>query len=238
MTEHVSAIDAVVAGYGNVIALHGVSIDIFERGITALLGSNGAGKSTLLKAIAGLVRVRAGRILFRNEDITNRQCHERVERGIVLIPEGRMIFPFMRVEENLRIGAFTQHARKRTKESLETVYGLFPRLKERRMQFAGTMSGGEQKMLAIGLGLMACPRFVLLDEPTLGLAPLIARSIFKTINQLKATGLTILLAEQDVRRTLQISDRVYVLENGKTVMEGTGAALLSDPKISSAYLGI
>jgi branched-chain amino acid transport system ATP-binding protein len=230
--------DAVVAGYGNIIVLHNVSIEICERGITALLGSNGAGKSTLLKAVAGLGRLRAGRILYRNEDIANCQCHERVERGIVLVPEGHMIFPSMSVEDNLRIGAFTPRARRRTKDSLEAVYGRFPYLKERRRQFAGTMSGGEQKMLAIGLGLMACPRFLLLDEPTLGLAPLVARSIFNTINQLKATGLTILLAEQDVRRTLQISDRAYVLENGRNVMEGTGAALLSDPKISSAYLGI
>jgi branched-chain amino acid transport system ATP-binding protein len=238
MTEHILKAESIVAGYGNVIALHDVSVESCESSITALLGSNGAGKSTFLKAIAGLVHLRAGRILYWNEDISSYQCHVRVERGIVLVPEGRMIFPYMSVEDNLRIGAFTPRARRRTKESLETVYDHFPRLKERRMQFAGTLSGGEQKMLAIGLGLMACPRFLLLDEPTLGLAPLLARSIFKTINQLRATGLTILLAEQDVRRTLRISDRAYVLENGQTVMEGTGAALLSDPKISSAYLGI
>lgn len=238
MSDHLMKGEALVAGYGNAIAVHDVSIEIREHGITALLGSNGAGKSTLLKAIAGLLRLRAGKLIYEDEDISHSQCHERVERGIVLVPEGRMIFPAMSVQDNLRIGAFTPRARKCTKESLEAVYNYFPRLKERRMQFAGTMSGGEQKMLAIGLGLMACPRFLLLDEPTLGLAPLIARGIFKTIDQLRVSGLTILLAEQDVRRTLQISDQAYVFENGRAVMEGSGAALLSDPKISTAYLGI
>lgn len=238
MTDHLLRGEGLIAGYGNAIAVHGVSIEIPDRGITALLGSNGAGKSTLLKAIAGVLRLRAGKLFYEDRDIANYPCHERVDLGIVLVPEGRMIFPVMTVEDNLRLGAFTPRARKRTKERLESVYDYFPRLKERRTQFAGTLSGGEQKMLAIGLGLMACPRFLLLDEPTLGLAPLIARSIFKTIDQLRASGLTILLAEQDVRRILRISDHAYVFENGKAVMEGTGAALLSDAKISTAYLGI
>lgn len=238
MTEELLRGEGLVAGYGNAIALHEVSISIPERGITALLGSNGAGKSTLLKAIAGVLRLKAGKLFYENEDISNYPCHERVERGIVLVPEGRMIFPAMTVHNNLRLGAFSLRARQRVKESVEMAYDYFPRLKERRTQFAGTLSGGEQKMLAIGLGIMACPRFLLLDEPTLGLAPLIARNIFKTIDQLRTSGLTILLAEQDVRRTLQISDRGYVFENGRAVMEGTGPVLLSDSKISRAYLGM
>jgi branched-chain amino acid transport system ATP-binding protein len=228
----------VVSGYGDVIALHGVSLAVSEGSVTALLGSNGAGKSTLLKTVAGILTPQRGEIAFDGDAIGGRRASERVERGIVLIPEGRLIFPDMSVEENLRVGAFAPHARPHVARGLERAYTLFPRLAERRRQSGGTLSGGEQQMLALGRGLMAEPRLLLLDEPTLGLAPLIAQSIFRVIERLRSEGLTILLAEQDARRTLAIADYGYVLESGTQVMEGSGAELLADPKINSAYLGL
>jgi len=227
-----------VAGYGDVLALHGVSCRIERGQITALLGSNGAGKSTLLKTLAGLLPPRRGAILFEGAEIGRTRSHWRVELGIVLVPEGRMIFPNMSVEENLRIGAFAPHARSQSSEGLDRVYAMFPRLAERRRQHGGTLSGGEQQILALGRGLMARPRLLLLDEPSLGLAPLVAQAICDTIQALKSAGLTIVLAEQDVRRTLTMADQAYVLESGRRVMAGTGAELLADPKINSAYLGI
>jgi branched-chain amino acid transport system ATP-binding protein len=228
----------IVAGYGDVMALHGVSLAVRDGSVTALLGSNGAGKSTLLKTVAGILTPRRGEIAFDGGAIAGKRASERVERGIVLIPEGRLIFPEMSVEENLRVGAFAPHARRHVARGLERAYALFPRLAERRRQSGGTLSGGEQQMLALGRGLMAEPRLLLLDEPTLGLAPLIAQSIFTAIEQLRAEGLTILLAEQDARRTLAIADYGYVLESGTQVMEGSGVELLADPKINSAYLGL
>jgi len=227
-----------VAGYGDVMAVHGVSLRVEPNSVTALLGSNGAGKSTLLRAVAGLLPSRRGRILFKGEDIGRCRSDQRVEQGIVLVPEGRLIFPQLTVEENLRLGAFVAHARARLADGLENAYAMFPRLKERRLQQGGTLSGGEQQMLALARGLMARPCLLLLDEPTLGLAPMAAATIFKTIETLKAAGLTVLLAEQDVRRTLTLADQGYVLESGRGVMAGTGAELLADPKIGSAYLGI
>jgi branched-chain amino acid transport system ATP-binding protein len=176
--------------------------------------------------------------MFERSDLTNLECYGRVERGIIIVPEGRMLFPRMSVEDNLRMGSFAPHARRSSKETFKRVYDLFPRLKERRRQLAGTLSGGEQQMLALGRGLMARPKLLLLDEPTLGLAPLMAQTIFKAIQRLHDEGLTILIAEQDVRRTLACADRGYVLENGKYVMGGTGAELLANPKISQAYLGM
>jgi branched-chain amino acid transport system ATP-binding protein len=228
----------IVSGYGDVMALHGVSLVVREGSVTALLGSNGAGKSTLLKTVAGILTPRRGEIAFDGGIIGQQRASERVERGIVLIPEGRLIFPEMSVEENLRVGAFAPHARPHVVRGLERAYALFPRLAERRRQSGGTLSGGEQQMLALGRGLMAEPRLLLLDEPTLGLAPLIAQSIFTVIERLRADGLTILLAEQDARRTLAIADYGYVLESGTGVMEGSGAELLAEPKINSAYLGL
>jgi len=228
----------IVSGYGDVLVLHGVSLDVAPGSITALLGSNGAGKTTLLKTIAGLIVARAGVMRFEGAEIGALRSSQRVEHGIVLVPEGRMIFPDMSVEENLRVGAFAPKARVGTARGLERVYAKFPRLKERRNQAGGTLSGGEQQMLALGRGLMAEPRLLLLDEPTLGLAPIVTRAIFDTIQELRGEGLTIFLAEQDARRTLAIADRAYVLENGRGVMAGTGAELLADPQINAAYLGI
>ena len=227
-----------VSSYGDVLALHGVSCQVASGRVTALLGSNGAGKTTLLKTLAGLIAPRRGRILLEGAEISRVPSNQRVEQGIVLVPVGRMIFRDMTVEENLRIGAFAPHARRQIADGLEQIYSMFPRLRERRLQLGGTLSGGEQQMLAIGRGLMARPRLLLLDEPTLGLAPVIAQMIFEKIKELKATGLTIVLAEQDVRRTLGIADWAYVLESGRSVMEGTGTELLSSPSIRTAYLGI
>jgi branched-chain amino acid transport system ATP-binding protein len=203
-----------------------------------LLGSNGAGKTTLLRTIAGLLPAREGSIVFEQADMTTLECYKRVNLGVVIVPEGRMLFPRMSVEDNLRMGSFAPKARRISSEMFERVYNLFPRLKERRRQYAGTLSGGEQQMLALGRGLMARPKLLLLDEPTLGLSPLLAQAIFEVVRRLHDEGLTILIAEQDVRRTLSCADRGYVLENGKYAMEGTGSELLANPKINQAYLGM
>jgi len=238
MTAPILAVEDMVAGYGDVVALHGVSLTVASNSITVLLGSNGAGKSTFLRAIAGLLPARRGRITFEGQIITRYRSDQRVERGIVLVPEGRLIFPHMTIEENLRLGAFAPPARAHLAEGLERAYGMFPQLKARRHQLGGTLSGGEQQMLALARGLMARPRLLLLDEPTLGLAPVVAIAIFETIKAFKAAGQTILLAEQDVRRTLQIADQGYVLESGSRALAGSGAELLADPRIGAAYLGI
>jgi branched-chain amino acid transport system ATP-binding protein len=238
MTEASLELSDIVSGYGDVIVLHGVSLTVAKGSITALLGSNGAGKSTLLQTIAGLLMLRHGTLRFERTEIGAFASSRRVADGIVLVPEGRMIFPDMTVEENLRVGAFARKARSAVASRLDRVYAKFPRLKERRRQAGGTLSGGEQQMLALGRGLMAQPRLLLLDEPTLGLAPIVAQGIFETIQELRAEGLTILLAEQDARRTLTIADWGYVLENGKIVMGARGAELLADPQINAAYLGI
>jgi len=238
LTEPLLSVKGVVAGYGQVLAVRGASLEVQPGSITALLGSNGAGKTTLFRTIAGLIRAREGSIVFDGSDMTTLECYSRVERGMVIVPEGRMLFPRMSVEDNLRMGSFVPHARRTSAEMFERVYDLFPRLKERRRQFAGTLSGGEQQMLALGRGLMARPKLLLLDEPTLGLSPLITQIIFKVVRRLHEEGLTILIAEQDVRRTLSCADRGYVLENGRYVMEGTGGELLANPKINQAYLGM
>jgi branched-chain amino acid transport system ATP-binding protein len=238
LSEPLLSVKGIVAGYGHVLAVRGASLEVRPGSITALLGSNGAGKTTLLRTIAGLIPARDGSIVFDGSDVTRLECYGRVERGIVIVPEGRMLFPRLTVENNLRMGSFAPHARDGAAEMFDRVYDLFPRLKERRRQLAGTLSGGEQQMVALGRGLMARPKLLLLDEPTLGLSPLLAQVIFKVVQRLHDEGLTILIAEQDVRRTLSCADRGYVLENGKYVMEGTGTALLANPKINEAYLGM
>ena len=234
-----SAIDALDldAGYGEIRVLHGVTIRAVEGGITAIIGANGAGKSTLMRALAGLVPVTGGRLLHGGEDITALPSHARVGRGIVLVPEGRLIFPELSVRENLILGSVNPRAHARRDETLERVCGMFPRLAERQDQPGGTLSGGEQQMLALGRGLMAQPKVLLLDEPTLGLAPAIARQIFRIVPQLRDLGITVVIAEQDLRRTLRIADHAYVLENGRLAAEGTGAAMESDPEVRRAYLG-
>ena len=226
------------AAYGQVFALKNFSCRVEEGKITALVGSNGAGKTTFLRALSGLLPAQHGRIDFDGGDITHDPSDKRVEAGLAMVPEGRMIFPTFTVEQNLKIGAISKRARDYLVEGLDSSYALFPKLEQRRHQLSGTLSGGEQQMLAVARGLMARPRLLMLDEPTLGLAPLIAEAIFEMMSQLKATGLTLLIVEQDVTRTLQIADYAYVLENGAGVMAGDARDILADPKVRESYLGI
>ena len=230
--------EGIVAGYGEIEIVHGLGFAAAAGEVTALVGANGAGKTTLMRALAGVVPISAGTLRFAGRDIGRVRAHARVEAGIVLVPEGRLIFPHMSVAENLRIGAINPRARGVAAASADEVYALFPRLAERRHQLGGTLSGGEQQMLALGRGLMAKPKLLLLDEPTLGLAPIMAKLIFDTILRLSESGLTIVLAEQDVGQTLTIADRAYVVENGRIALSGEGTALLNDPRVKSAYLGL
>jgi len=226
------------AFYDEVQILWGVNFKVKKGSLTTILGPNGAGKTTTLKSIMGLLDKVNGEIYFEGENITKLPPYKRVERGLVLVPEGRMIFPDLTVLENLEIGAYTPKARKLAKKNLEHVFKLFPRLKERIYQKAGTLSGGEQQMLAIGRGLMACPKLLILDEPSLGLSPKLVLSIFEIIKKLKEEGITILLVEQNVHLALSIADYGYILENGKIIDEGDAKKLEKDPKILEAYLGL
>ncbi|MEZ5667659.1 MAG: ABC transporter ATP-binding protein [Alphaproteobacteria bacterium] len=225
------------AGYGEVGVLHGVDLTVAAGGVTALVGSNGAGKTTLFRCLTGLLPAAAGEIHFEGARIDGLPSHERVARGMVLVPEGRLVLADMSVEANLRVGAINTRARAACAETLASVYALFPRLRERRSQTAGTLSGGEQQMLALGRGLMALPRLLLLDEPTLGLAPAVASQIFRIIPRLVERGVTVLIAEQDVTRTLSCADTGFVMENGRIGLSGPGRALLAMPDIAEAFLG-
>ncbi len=231
-------VDDLVGGYGATRVLHGVSMRVAALGVTALLGANGAGKTTLMKTIAGLNPVQGGRLRFLGEDISKQPCHRRVLAGLVLVPEGRMVFPTLSVADNLRLGAINPRARPQLRSSLDHVYHVFPRLLERERQLAATLSGGEQQMLAIGRGLMAQPKLMLLDEPTLGLAPLIAQQMFELIASLVEGGLTLLLAEQDVPKTLAAANHAYVIETGRVAAEGPADEIASDPRIRQAYMGL
>ncbi len=224
--------------YGELQALWGVSLKVDEGEFVALIGPNGAGKTTTLKAISGLLKPAKGQIVFDGKDITGLPPHTIAAMGIAHVPEGRQIFPGLTVLENLKIGAYVRRAREKFEESLEFVFSLFPRLKERRNQIAGTLSGGERQMLAIARGLMSRPKLLMLDEPSLGLAPKLVLEVMDTLKRLHGEGLTILLVEQNVKYALELADRAYVLETGRVVMEGPGRELLEDPRIKSAYLGI
>ena len=226
------------SGYGEVQVLHDVSFGVAPRSITALVGSNGAGKTTLMQVIAGLLPLTAGHLTFDGTDIGPASTHRRVEQGLSLVPEGRLVFPEFTVEENLRIGAIAPHARDHLGDTLDAMYALFPRLRERRAQAGGTLSGGEQQMLALARGLMSRPRLLLLDEPSLGLAPNIVDQLFETIPRIRDDGVTIFIVEQNVRAALDIADAAYVVENGRVVLEGTGATLLDEPLVKEAYLGL
>jgi branched-chain amino acid transport system ATP-binding protein len=224
--------------YGDAQALDRVSLEVTAGEIVAIVGANGAGKSSLIRSIAGMEMPRSGRVLFRNQDITGRESHEICNLGIGQVAEGRQIFPSLTVLENLQMGAMLPRARAAASRNLEDVLALFPRLAERRHQLAGTMSGGEQQMIAIGRCLMGAPELIMFDEPSLGLAPLVVQEVLHTIHVLNGRGLTILLVEQNVAVSLKISSRAYVLENGRIVMSGTGQRLLHDDRVRQAYLGL
>jgi branched-chain amino acid transport system ATP-binding protein len=224
--------------YGDVQVLWNVSFSIRQGEVVALIGANGAGKSTTLKTLSGLIRPRFGSILFQDEPIHTVAPYTLIERGIVHCPEARRLFTDMTVEENLDMGSLRGEARGRREETKERVFRLFPRLRERRKQQAGLLSGGEQQMVAIGRGLMALPKLLMFDEPSLGLAPILVREIFNIIDKIRQEGTTVLIVEQNVKQTLAIADRAYVLESGRIVMQGTGQSLLSDEHVKTAYLGV
>ena len=222
--------------YGNIQALKGISLEVNEGEIVTLIGSNGAGKTTLLMTVCGSPRARSGRISFEGQDITGDDTHAIMRRGIAISPEGRRVFPDLSVTENLQMGGFFLD-KAGVAEGIDHVYTLFPRLKERARQRAGTMSGGEQQMLAIGRALMTRPKLLLLDEPTLGLAPLIIAQIFEIIQAIRQQGVTVFLVEQNAHKALQIADRGYVLETGRVILADTGSRLLSNDEVRRAYLG-
>jgi len=224
--------------YGRIQALHGISLSVGEGEIVALIGANGAGKSTTMRAISGLRPVAQGTIHFNGEDITKLRADLRVVRGVSQSPEGRGIFPGMSVLENLEMGAYTRRNRAEINEDLDRVFTLFPRLKEREKQVGGTMSGGEQQMLAVGRALMSRPRLLLLDEPSMGLAPMLIQQIFDIVVEINQQGTTVLLVEQNAQQALSRAHRAYVLETGEIVKSGTGAELLTDPSVKDAYLGV
>jgi branched-chain amino acid transport system ATP-binding protein len=231
------SIESLAAGYGEVRVLHDVSLDVGGGEVVTLLGANGAGKTTLLRTASGLLSAEAGRIVLNGDVLNGLPAHVIAERGLIMVPEGRALFPFMTVEENLELGSYTKRARGERSRNLDRVYQLLPRLKERRQQLGGSLSGGEQQMCAIGRGLMARPEILMLDEPSLGLAPVIVRDIFRLIADLRNEGLSILLVEQHVRHALGIADRAFVLQNGRIAMSGLGSELLNDPALKRAYMG-
>lgn len=231
-------VSSLCVNYGAIKALHGVSISCPPGKIVSLIGANGAGKSTMLNTIVGLVPAASGSVAFENEEISNRKTHKLVAKGISLVPEGRRIFLNLSVSENLNIGAYLQRDKKIRDEKLEEVFHLFPRLKERIGQVAGTLSGGEQQMLAIGRALMQSPKVLLLDEPSLGLAPNLVMEIFATIRKINERGTTVLLVEQNAFQALKIADYAYVLVTGRIELEGTGGELLDNEEVKKAYLGL
>ncbi len=228
----------VTVAYGRIEALHGISLHVGEGEVVALIGANGAGKTTTMRAISGLRPLVGGRILFNGEDISRLRADLRVVRGLCQSPEGRQVFPGMTVLENLDLGAYTRRDKAGVAADLERVYGLFPRLRERSKQAAGTLSGGEQQMLAMGRALMARPKLLLLDEPSMGLAPMLIQQIFTIITEISQQGTTILVVEQNSQQALSRANRAYVLETGRIVKEGTGADLLHDAAVREAYLGV
>ncbi len=223
--------------YGVIQALHDVSFEVKEGEIISLIGANGAGKTTTLQTITGMVPTYAGKIIFDDEDITKTAGYKLVQRGIAHVPEGRRVFASMSVIENLMMGAYTRRDKGEINAGLDRVYDRFPRLKERRNQLSGTLSGGEQQMLAMGRALMSNPRLLLLDEPSMGLAPMLVSEIFDIIESINKAGTTVLLVEQNANKALSISDRAYVLETGNVVMSGDADKLMSDDKVREAYLG-
>jgi branched-chain amino acid transport system ATP-binding protein len=230
-------VDDISVHYGRIQAIEGITLSVEEGEVVSLIGANGAGKTTTMRAIAGLLSLSHGSVKFAGDDIGRLQGHQRVARGISLVPEGRGIFPAMTVMENLDMGAYARNRKSGLEQDLERVFDLFPRLLERKDQTGGTLSGGEQQMLAIGRALMARPKLLLLDEPSMGLAPMFIRQIFSIIGQVREQGTTVLLVEQNANQALNLADRAYVLETGKITKSGTGQELLADASIREAYLG-
>ena len=238
MADALLEVEALEAGYGEVQVLWGVSLKARRGQLTAIVGANGAGKTTTLRALVGTITPWRGRVLFQGEDVTRLPTHAKAARGFVLVPEGRQLFSAMTVEENLEMGAFSKRAARKYADRLDQVFALFPRLEERRRQRAGTFSGGEQQMLAIARGLMSDPEILIIDELSLGLAPVVVYQLFKTLNALKDAGLTILLVEQNVHLAFAVSDHAYVIAEGRLFTEGPPAALAAMPEIRRAYLGL
>ncbi|MEG1726623.1 MAG: ABC transporter ATP-binding protein [Acidaminococcaceae bacterium] len=230
-------VENLVVSYGGIEALKGISLTVPDGKIVTLIGANGAGKSTLLRSILGLVKPAAGAIIYNDNAIMGLNSQKVVEKGITLVPEGRRVFANLTVLENLQIGAYMRNDTLEIKKDIQWIYELFPRLEERSWQMAGTLSGGEQQMLALGRALMCRPQMLMMDEPSLGLAPLIIKDIFRIIQEINAQGMTILLIEQNANMALKIADWAYVLETGNITMEGTGQELLENPDIKAAYLG-
>jgi branched-chain amino acid transport system ATP-binding protein len=230
-------VQGIDVAYGDVQALWNVSFVVEQGEVVTLIGANGAGKSTVMRTLSGLIGPRRGRIAFAGCDVTELPPHARVERGLVLIPEGRQLWPGMTVLENLEMGAYARSARSARAEALAAVFALFPTLQQRAAQKAGTLSGGEQQMCAIGRGLMARPRLLLLDEPSLGLAPLLVRDLFATLRRINSEGVTLLLVEQNVRQALALAARAHVLERGRLTLSGDAGALARDPRVQQEYLG-
>jgi branched-chain amino acid transport system ATP-binding protein len=223
--------------YEDIQALWGISFDVAQGEVVAILGSNGAGKTTTLRTISGLLRPRQGTITFDGQRLDRLPSHKIVEAGIAHVPEGRHLFPLMTVRENLDMGSLVPRARSQRAESMAWVFELFPRLAERQQQLAGTMSGGEQQMVAIARGLMTRPRLLILDEPSLGLAPIVVQDVFRAVREINRTGVTVLIVEQNIQQALRLAARAYVIENGRIALSGTSEALLNDPQVHEAYLG-
>lgn len=230
-------VEDLVVSYGGIEALKGISLNVPDGKIITLIGANGAGKSTLLRTIIGLVKPQSGKIYYNEKEITALNSQKIVTTGITLVPEGRRVFSNLTVLENLKIGAYMRNDKAEIEKDIEWIYGMFPRLQERNWQLAGTLSGGEQQMLAVGRALMCRPKLIMMDEPSLGLAPLVIKDIFRIIQEINAKGMTILLIEQNANMALKIADWAYVLETGRITMEGTGKELLENPQIREAYLG-
>lgn len=224
--------------FGDILALENFSFEVGDKQIVGIVGNNGAGKTTALSAISGLLKQARGRVEFEGEDISRLEAHEIVARGLVHVPEGRRLFPFMSVQENLEIGAYSRAARGKRNQQIEFVFSLLPKLAERRHQHAATLSGGEQQMCAIGRGLMSCPRLLMLDEPTLGLAPMLVEEVFSLVKSIRETGVPVLIVEQQVAHVLECADFACVLESGSCVMRGIGKTLLQDDELRRVYLGI
>ena len=232
------SLSSVSAGYGSFQALFGVSLDVPSGEAVGVIGPNGAGKTTLMRAVSGLIPLREGSMSIEGQSIDGMPAHKIIEQGIAHVPENRRLFPRLSVEENLRIGAFIPQARARFAEQLDWVYTLFPRLKDRRDQLAGTMSGGEQQMCAIGRALMSKPKLLLMDEPSAGLAPLVVQQVFELVHRIRAEGLTVLIVEQNVQQVLEVVDRAYLLEVGKIKLSGTAAELKNNSFIRQSYMGL